>query len=615
MEHQEQQEQRHVILNALTDQCQTCCIPLSEQSEDGGRCSGCKVFHYCSRACQAADWDAGHDIECASIQSGIADWNLHNLDLDLIGAKAKITDGSLQTIRLSGLLGEGAFGAVFKSSDSMYAVKIQEGVLDCLREARIQNSLAKLPRVSVAKVYYYSNRITTIPVKWQSVIERTSKGKGATWAAAGWKGNFCIMIMDFLNTEKKLIPEAISAKNMPAYAFGLIYTVQTGYDKLRFQHLDIHIGNVATVPSSTGKYTVSECQPGKRGGVQWQFRGISSTVRLLDFGISRTRKFPATELFNYQVSPPEALSQQISRSIVTPTAGFDNYSIGLLLLNTVFSAQHRRFVTLVAHMPFQGMESLQMQDPRTAAVLATCVLQYAIGNGVHPKRGNYAPGTYDEFIHVQRRQQLEQLCQYNAPPVVQLLQEAKRLYGSDFVALVKQLVSWDPDERRVNLASHPYFAPFRRRCSKPDVKELKNAKGKRTGIVLGPKQKSDRETRLDKNFMYLYHQTDAATAKIIVDSQKFILGSTGWAGGGIYFALTPEATGTKAHKQGAILKAKVRLGSVWYMAESDRTMNFKKLLALNADSVVLSRPTGPEYVVYHPDQVKDITIYKKLKRM
>lgn len=602
--------QRHVILDTLQDQYQTCCIPMSECT-GGGRCTDCKRLYYCSRECQAVDWDAGHDTECARIQAGVPDWwNMHELNLELIGANARITDSSLSSMSISEMLGEGAFGAVFKSSDSMYAIKIQDAQSDCLREARIQNSLGKLPKVAIAKVYYYSNRITSIPAQWQRVIQQYSQKKGAAWATAGWRGNFCIMVMDYLRAEKKgASPKPVATKNMPAYAFGLIYTVQTGYDKIRFQHLDIHAGNVTTIPANSGKYTVTECA---EKGIQWQFSGISRVVRLLDFGISRTRKFPTTEIFNMQVSPPEALADQMQNrggGAKIASAGFDNYSIGLLLLNMVFSAMGGRYGTIVADMQLRGEEQLRTADPRTGIVLRICALQYAIGNGVHPENESYPPGGYEEFIHVQRRPLLEQICQGVAPFLTQLLQETERLYGKRFILLVKQLLSWNPSKRRIDLARHPYFFFFVKQCAKADTKELKNARGKKTGIVLNPSQKDARNIRLDKNVLYLYHQTNAAAAKEIVSTQKMILGSTGWAGGGIYFALTPEATNSKAHEKGVILKAKVRLGVVWYLAKTDPTMNFKKLAALGADSIVLSRPTGPEYVVYHPDQVKKITIY------
>ena len=58
----------------------------------------------------------------------------------------------------------------------------------------------------------------------------------------------------------------------------------------------------------------------------------------------------------------------------------------------------------------------------------------------------------------------------------------------------------------------------------------------------------------------LYHQTDPPTAEIILATQQMKPGNGGLAGGGIYFATTPELTAHKAHKRGVILEATVQLG-------------------------------------------------------
>jgi len=58
----------------------------------------------------------------------------------------------------------------------------------------------------------------------------------------------------------------------------------------------------------------------------------------------------------------------------------------------------------------------------------------------------------------------------------------------------------------------------------------------------------------------LYHQTDVATSKIILQTQQMKPGNGGVAGGGIYFATTPELTAHKAQKNGVILEATVALG-------------------------------------------------------
>jgi hypothetical protein len=104
----------------------------------------------------------------------------------------------------------------------------------------------------------------------------------------------------------------------------------------------------------------------------------------------------------------------------------------------------------------------------------------------------------------------------------------------------------------------------------------------------------------------LYHQTDAATANIILRTQHMKPGSSGLAGGGIYFATTPELTGHKAHRTGVILEATVALGRIHTLdANGDPNMTLQKLKALGFDSVCIARPvsSGQEYVVYDPEQV------------
>ena len=107
----------------------------------------------------------------------------------------------------------------------------------------------------------------------------------------------------------------------------------------------------------------------------------------------------------------------------------------------------------------------------------------------------------------------------------------------------------------------------------------------------------------------LYHQTDFATANIIIQTQKMKPGSGGLAGGGIYFATTPELTAHKAHKKGVILEATVALGRIHTLeAAGDPTMTLQKLNSLGYNSVCIARAvsSGHEYVVYDPKQVSAI---------
>jgi hypothetical protein len=83
-------------------------------------------------------------------------------------------------------------------------------------------------------------------------------------------------------------------------------------------------------------------------------------------------------------------------------------------------------------------------------------------------------------------------------------------------------------------------------------------------------------------------------------------GSGGLAGGGIYFATTPELTANKAHKKGVILEATVALGKIHTLdANGDSTMSLQKLNSLGYNSVCIARAvsSGQEYVVYDPRRV------------
>ena len=106
----------------------------------------------------------------------------------------------------------------------------------------------------------------------------------------------------------------------------------------------------------------------------------------------------------------------------------------------------------------------------------------------------------------------------------------------------------------------------------------------------------------------LYHQTDAETAEVILRTQRMKPGSGGLAGGGIYFATTPELT-SRAHKKGVILEATVALGKILTLdATGDPTMTLQKLKSMGYGSVCIARAvsSGHEYVVYDPGQVMSI---------
>lgn len=105
-----------------------------------------------------------------------------------------------------------------------------------------------------------------------------------------------------------------------------------------------------------------------------------------------------------------------------------------------------------------------------------------------------------------------------------------------------------------------------------------------------------------------YHQTSDNAATCILGQQQFKRGADGMAGGGIYFAISPEDTEHKAHNFGPILAADVLLGNVLVCPRGGGIKySFKQLLSEGYDSVRVPRVNGDELVVYCYDQVQNIT--------
>ena len=108
----------------------------------------------------------------------------------------------------------------------------------------------------------------------------------------------------------------------------------------------------------------------------------------------------------------------------------------------------------------------------------------------------------------------------------------------------------------------------------------------------------------------LYHQTDEDSYKKIV-ADRMRPGKDGIAGGGVYFAETPEETAHKAHHKGVMLECKVVLGKVKEIChrpgDTSIPITFESLTKGGHDSVkIVGRTSGVEYVVYNSDQVLSI---------
>lgn len=108
----------------------------------------------------------------------------------------------------------------------------------------------------------------------------------------------------------------------------------------------------------------------------------------------------------------------------------------------------------------------------------------------------------------------------------------------------------------------------------------------------------------------LYHQTGDDAARSILESNCMRRGERGMFGGGIYFADSPEATESKAHDHGAILKCAVYVGKQ-LVVHARKNFTFSSVTNEGYDSVHAQRapgflPSGDEYIVYNKDQVLKI---------
>ncbi|CAE8587102.1 unnamed protein product [Polarella glacialis] len=123
-------------------------------------------------------------------------------------------------------------------------------------------------------------------------------------------------------------------------------------------------------------------------------------------------------------------------------------------------------------------------------------------------------------------------------------------------------------------------------------------------------QSGGRESHLGGNTRKLYHQTSTETAARILQSKEMLRGSSGLAGGGIYFAETPEETQDKCHSRGCILEATVRLGRMKDAGSNGCSTTFTDLQREGYDSVrITGRTSGTEFVVCNKDQVMSIRRY------
>ncbi|CAE7424998.1 unnamed protein product [Symbiodinium necroappetens] len=114
------------------------------------------------------------------------------------------------------------------------------------------------------------------------------------------------------------------------------------------------------------------------------------------------------------------------------------------------------------------------------------------------------------------------------------------------------------------------------------------------------------------NMVTGFHQTSPNVCKLIVNS-AFRPGSDGHCGGAIYFALSPQATKTKAigndSKSGCMIEAKVDVGRVKYEGpRCGHKWTKQEFLQTGYDSIRFDPGDGDELVIYDSWRVKSMRI-------
>jgi hypothetical protein len=108
------------------------------------------------------------------------------------------------------------------------------------------------------------------------------------------------------------------------------------------------------------------------------------------------------------------------------------------------------------------------------------------------------------------------------------------------------------------------------------------------------------------NYFTLYHQTDESSARAIISSQTMIPGTSGRAGGAIYFSSTPIETIGPARRRGVILQCEVLLGNIKDIGtDRDGSMNYQTLKSQGYDSLK-RRDQTTSFVVYNTNQIRRI---------
>uniref|UniRef100_A0A7S3S1U7 Uncharacterized protein n=1 Tax=Strombidinopsis acuminata TaxID=141414 RepID=A0A7S3S1U7_9SPIT len=115
------------------------------------------------------------------------------------------------------------------------------------------------------------------------------------------------------------------------------------------------------------------------------------------------------------------------------------------------------------------------------------------------------------------------------------------------------------------------------------------------------------------NIMTLYHTTSSRVADIIVNTQHFKPGSSGFCGGAIYFMNTPNIPATKVpnpdgtHRQ-AVLEARVDMGNMAVI--NGLCLGWQWARMFGYDTITFNPWDGQEFVVFDPSRVLSVRRYK-----
>lgn len=422
-----------------------------------GHCGhGCDAV-YCSNECAQEDYSL-HRYECIDAQPQ--------------------QQFDLERISIVKVLGEGAFGCVIQSSDNRYAIKIQEtaGADTCTAEAAIQQQMGAIPYVSVPKVYFYSSAVRSVPNAWRQILSTSCK-KAPAWRQQNWQGRFCITVMEFLSGGKA---ERVTAQEMPAFAFALIYTINKGYKDLGFQHMDLKVDNVRMIPNPSGKAVFKSGD-----GCTWSFSGVTRLPKVVDFGLSGTRKYPKNlRTGSMGVVPPKQLLARLTGGGPPYHWSCDYFAIGMTMMNSVLGSDTVPYAPtnpnsqlvqqLTAELRMPDQQFRQQAAYTIDVVLNMCVLNAALGNGSVPRNPLYMgrQGSFGQHIFATYGQQIDAEVRTRLPHYNAFVKRFRDAQGDVALSIVKTFVQFNQDKRFVEVRTHPFFAKYVRCPARAAAEEL-----------------------------------------------------------------------------------------------------------------------------------------------